>query len=87
MEIIKMPDREYHAIKDRCAASVLKTLRKSSTHMQIHITEMSSWRFYNDQKQIAVVDQTFRGSRKAGAEGSQTFLDSTSKQLNSLIGG
>ena len=34
MEILKMPDREYHAIKDRCSASVLKPLRKSPAHMQ-----------------------------------------------------
>lgn len=34
MEILKMPDREYHAIKDRCSASALKPLRKSPAHMQ-----------------------------------------------------
>jgi hypothetical protein len=34
MEVVKMPDREYHAIKDRCSASVLKSLRKSPAHMK-----------------------------------------------------
>lgn len=37
MEILKMPDREYHAIKDRCSASSLKPLRKSPAHMQAAI--------------------------------------------------
>lgn len=37
MEILKMPDREYHAIKDRCSASALKPLRKSPAHMQAAI--------------------------------------------------
>lgn len=34
MEILKMPDREYHAIKDRCSSSALKALRKSPAHMR-----------------------------------------------------
>lgn len=37
MDILKMPDREYHAIKDRCSASSLKPLRKSPAHMQASI--------------------------------------------------
>jgi hypothetical protein len=32
--ITKIPDKEYHAIKDRCSASVLKSLRRSPAHMK-----------------------------------------------------